>query len=142
MFFGVKSMRNTLILFLLSFSILSCAHATEDEKMLQLGSALTKLSLAVEDFIHFEDVPADMTDTDILSRATDHDPRLLTPFNDVKLRVKSDMKHAIILVCTKDETQALLEDAGCSAPLDAHLWESPSPLACEFTLSAAEACPK
>ena len=112
------------------------------EKMLELGSALTKLSTAVESTVRYKNPPAGISDEDLLVMASQQDPELLRPFDEYKLRVLSQDKHAIVLVCTKDGKKGLMEDAGCSGKLDRHLWEEELVMPCEFTLSIPPACPK
>ena len=134
-------LRRTIIL--MSFFILiGCAVTTADEteKMLTLGSAMTKLSAAVESTVRYKNPPADISDANLLVLATKHDPALLEPFSAYTVRVRQQELHAIILVCTKDGTRALLEDAGCTGKLDRHLWENQPAIPCEFTLIAREAC--
>lgn len=112
------------------------------EKMLELGSSLTKLSTAVESTVRYKNPSAGISDEDLLVLATRQDPGLLRPFDDYKVRVLSQDKHAIVLVCSKDGKNGLIEDVGCSGKLDRHLWEEEPGMPCEFTLSIQLACPK
>lgn len=111
-----------------------------NEEMYRLGSALTKLSASVESTVRYKDVPEGITDNELLVIATRHDPLLLQPFAEYKLRVNREDRHAIVLVCTPDGGRALLEDAGCSKELDAHHWQSQTSKTCEFTITAQRAC--
>jgi hypothetical protein len=107
--------------------------------MLQLGSALTKLSKAVEYTVRYTNPPEGLSDQELLTRATQEDPTLLEPFKGFTVRVLRQDRHAIVLVCTLDRQRALLEDAGCTAKLDKHSWEENQ--RCEFTLSVSTVCP-
>lgn len=131
----------TVTLAILSFNI-GCTHsiASDSEKMLKLAAALTKLSSAVESTVNSDNPPFGISDSDLLTLATKHDPRILEPFADYTVRVLSQDHHAILLVCTKDRKRGLLEDAGCSSKFDMHLWKEQPANECEFTLSPTVIC--
>lgn len=122
----------------------SCAHANGGGKnsMFVLASALTKLTRAVETTVQYEDPPDDMGEGDLLRLATKHDPALLERFRNYVVHVYRKNNHADLLVCTKDGTNGLLEDAGCTARMDVHLWTAKPLAACAFTLNIAELCDK
>ncbi len=132
----------TIFTIFVSVLLIGCSiySSSSDEDMYKLASALTKLSAAVESTVRYKDPPQNLSDDELLDLATRHDPRLLQPFTGYKLRVLSQEHHAIVLICTKDGTHALLEDAGCTGELDVHLWQSNPQLACEFTLTVAQTC--
>jgi hypothetical protein len=110
-----------------------------ESEMYPLASALTKLTAAVEATVF--DTPGGGTeDAELLAAATRDNPQLLAPFERYTVRAKRDAGHAIVLVCSIDGRLALLEDAGCSAKLDAHRWKAAAQKECAFTLSAATAC--
>ena len=113
---------------------------SNDEEMYRLASALTKLSAAAEATVRYENPPAGISEEELLRLATQHDPALLKPFESYFVRVLSRDRHAIVLVCTKDKGQGLLEDAGCSARLDVHLWQAQPPKSCNFTVKVEEVC--
>ena len=71
---------------------------------------------------------------------THHDPSLSVPFRDYVVRGKCEERHGVVLVCAKENNRALLEDTGCSARLDAHLWQADPSRACEFTVKVEQAC--
>ncbi|MCB5191449.1 hypothetical protein LG198_11990 [Methylobacillus arboreus] len=106
--------------------------------MLIEASALTKLSSAVEAYVRYDSDGTVTSDQQLLQTATAHDPDLLRPFQHRLIKVNTEDRHAILLVCTQDGLRGLLEDAGCSAPMDRHLWQESRP--CQFTLQAAEVC--
>ena len=114
--------------------------ADESNKMHTLASALTKLSTAVESSVRYKSPPEGMPDADLLAMATQHDPQLLRPFSPFRLKILRQQRHAIVLVCTQDGEKALLEDAGCTAKLDVHLWKITPPKLCAFTLRAEQVC--
>lgn len=128
-------------LYLLILFVLSGCHANgadTSEEMFVLGSALTKLSAAAESAVRYKAPPSSLTDRELLVFATRHNPSLLTPFEDYMLHVLREDRHAVVLVCTKDGQKALIEDAGCSAELDARHWESD--MACGFTVKPTVVC--
>ena len=131
-----------LLILLISFSLFGCPgkRAIDPEQMMVLGSALTKLSAATESAVRYKNPPEDLNDWDLIVFATQHDASLRAPFEDYAVRVKKENRHAILLVCSKDRQQALLEDSNCTAKLDKHLWEGEPVKPCEFTVSPLEVC--
>lgn len=111
----------------------------ESERMYQLASPLTKLSAAIESTCFYKNPPPSAADHTLLSLATAHDETLLEPFVDFKLRAECKQQHGFVLVCSRDGNRGLLEDAGCSGKLDAHLWKDYEK-GCEFTLSVQAIC--
>ncbi|MGY1488628.1 hypothetical protein ACW4YW_04370 [Methylobacillus pratensis] len=136
--FGRKPRLWLLAVLLMAASGCSSIRTSHEEAMLAEASSLTKLSAAVEATVRYEPGATDMDEQAILQHATAHDPELLNPFKHRLIRVKAEDRHAVLLVCTEDGHRGLLEDAGCNAPLDKHLWQADMP--CEFTLQAADAC--
>lgn len=120
----------------------SCAvnNNYESEKMHELASSLTKLSASVESTVRYKNPPAGISDGDLLTLSTKHDPKMLEPFQSYKVRVLSKDRHSIVLVCDKEGSRGLLEESACTKELDEHLWQSPRPLPCKFTLSINEVC--
>ncbi len=127
---------------ILPFVLGACVHwgISEDEQMLRLGSALTKLSAAVENSVRYKNPPPDLSDAELLALATQHDPALLDPFRDYAVRVLRQDRHAIVLVCTQDRQRGLLEDAGCTGKLDKQSWKENPPQPCEFGLAIPTVC--
>ena len=126
-----------------SLSISGCAdyHSNDEGKAIRpLASALTKLSSEVESVVRYEDPPANATDDDLLKLATKNDPGFLDTFSGYKLRVLSQERHAILLLCTEDRKRGLLEDLGCTSSLDRNLWKEDAVMPCEFTLSMELGC--
>lgn len=111
----------------------------EDEQAMQtLGSALTKLSSAVDVTVAYEDLPEGISDRELLIQATRHDPELLRRFDGYRLRVLHQDSYAVLLVCSETDDRALLEDVACTAPMDRHAWREKTP--CEFTLRDSRLC--
>ncbi len=114
-----------MFILLLILPLMSClsVHAGEEEKYYQLATALTKLSKAVEAEVVFENPSSQTTGEELLSKATAHDRSLLSPFSQYSLQAVRQGGHAVLLLCTSDGQQALLEDIGCSPVLDRHAWK-------------------
>jgi hypothetical protein len=124
---------------------LSCESDVEKQfdetEMYSLASLLTKLVTTVESTVRYKKPAPELSDEELLILATLHDPGLLEPFTDYyTLKVFQQSRHAIVLVCTKDGSQGLLEDVGCSAKMDKHLWQYQPLLPCEFTLTVEDIC--
>jgi hypothetical protein len=138
----MKTARFSLIIVIVILLLSSCAIAQVrlETKMNELGSALTKLSSAVESTVRYKEMGADLPDDKLLILSTKHDPGLLEPFQGYTLRVLRQNGHTAVLVCTEEGLTALLEDAGCTARMDQHRWrEQPVP-PCEFTLDLDKVC--
>ena len=113
-------------------------HELPDEKeQAQLAVRLLNLSAAAEGY--FSSLPTAPSDneTEMLRKVTEHDPRLLNQLDKHRLRIKYSQKHALLLLCTADGKQALLEDIGCTTRLDRQVREAAP---CEFTLKVEAAC--
>jgi hypothetical protein len=111
----------------------------DKEEMYIKASALTKLSAAVESTVRYKNPPSGLNDRQLLTLATGHDPALLDNFKGYRIRVLRQARHSVVLVCNTSGTRALLEDAGCTGPMDRHRWMG-KPEACEFTTNIAEVC--
>lgn len=136
-----KTVKDTSTYFIFIFLLTGCAivgHTDNSEEMYIKASALTKLSSAVEGTVRYESLPDTLSDQDLLKLSTEDDPSLLEPFNGYVLKVNREFNHAIVLVCNSDGTQGLLEDAGCTAAMDSHLWQKTA--SCAFTLQSDVAC--
>ena len=129
------------IVFLFFFGCAS-SNAFSEREMNELGAALIKLSSAVESGVRYKGIEETLSDKEILALSTTHDPSLLDPFLDYKLRVKVQNKHAAVLVCSENGSKALLEDAGCTARMELHRWKEQPLSPCEFSLDLNKVCDK
>ncbi len=124
------------------FVLNGCATVNKkdiSEEMYIKASALTKLTTTVEGTVRYTNPPNSLSDQELLERSTEDDPDILEPFNGYVLKVNREFQHAIILVCSMDGTKGLLEDAGCTAAFDNHLWQGNN--SCAFTLRSDLVCP-
>jgi hypothetical protein len=120
-------------------SCTSSQRGPDSEEMYVKASALTKLSAAVESTVRYKNPPPDLGDSELLELATRHDPVLLENFQGYKLRVLRQERHSVVLVCDATGTRALLEDAGCSGPMDRERWMGKAE-ACEFSIDTKQVC--
>jgi type II secretory pathway pseudopilin PulG len=115
---------------------LNRADKSQQEK--ELAARLINLSAAVDAYFSAADAVPAGSDEEILRRAAAHDPSLLpAAFKPYQLRVQRQDAYAVLLLCTEDGKQAVLEDAGCSARLDRRA-ELGAP--CQFTLKVSADC--
>ena len=117
-----------------------CSLLSAQPKRGTLAAKMMNLSAAVESyFSELPGPPRDMEDKDILELATEHDHDLLAgEFRCFQLKVEYQAGHAVLLLCSKDGSRALMEDVGCSAPLDRKAFDKDLP--CAFTLKVNAAC--
>ncbi len=111
----------------------------DSEEMYIKASELTKLSAAVESTVRYKNPPPDLSESELLVLATRHDPVLLENFNGYKVRALRQDRHSVVLVCDISATRALLEDAGCTGPMDRARWMG-KPEPCEFSLDTRNIC--
>ncbi len=111
----------------------------DHEEMYIKSSALTKLSAAVESTVRYKNPPPEFSETELLRLATQHDPVLLENFKGYKVRVRREARHSVVLVCDASGTRALLEDAGCTGPMDNQRWMGKSQ-PCEFSIDTRAVC--
>ena len=119
----------------------SSQRRVDSEEMYIKASALTKLSAAVESTVRYKNPPPELGEGELLTLATRHDPILLENFKGYKVRVLRNERHSVVLVCNAAGTHALLEDAGCSGPMDRNRWMG-KPEPCEFSLDTKTVCGK
>lgn len=111
----------------------------DNEEMYIKASALTKLSAAVESTVRYKNPPPELGESELLTLATRHDPVLLENFRDYKVRVLSRDRHSVVLICDASGTRALLEDAGCTGPMDRERWKAKQE-PCEFSIDTRMVC--
>jgi hypothetical protein len=134
----MQDMSATILFTCLLTGCAAVSHKDASEDMYIKASALTKLSSSVEGVVRYENPPANLTDDELLKLSVRDDPTQLEPFAGYVLKVNREFDHAIVLVCNSDGTQGLLEDVGCTAKLDKHLWQQN--VSCTFTLSSDIVC--
>ena len=130
----------TLLLCFVCACTAGCSLLSTQPKRGTLAAKMMNLSAAVESYFSgFPGPPPDMEDREILKLATEHDNDLLAgEFKHSQLKAAYQAGHAVLLLCTEDGGRALIEDVGCSAPLDRKAFDRSVP--CAFTLRVNEAC--
>lgn len=114
------------------------APVKQDDPAL-LARDLQKLSAAMESYMLYAHRPPGASEELLLAEGTRDNPRLLEAFSGYRLRLAREQPRALLMVCTKDGKQALMEDVGCTPKLDKRLWEQGN-APCEFTLEIKDAC--
>jgi hypothetical protein len=77
-----------------------------------------------------------------VAQAGNQEPGLPDNFKGYRLRIYSQDRHAIVLLCDECGKRGLLEDLGCTAALDRNLWKEDAAMPCEFSLSTVLGCGK
>lgn len=120
------------------FLLAACASAQSERDTNYLGSALSKLSAAVDATVRYDKPAEDVDEPTLLQLAIAQDPSLLQPFNGMTLRIRREGQASAVLICEAPQGKALLEDAGCTARMDSHRWRDET--ACQFTLDLSATC--
>lgn len=118
----------------------ACATQPDAHEMNYLASALTKVSAAVDATTRYRRPADGLSDAELLQFSTAHDPELMKPFDGLTVRVMRDGRDSAVLVCDAHSGKPLLEDAGCTAKLDQHRWNSGDVDRCDFTLDVKQVC--
>lgn len=117
----------------------SCAKGDDEEADFQpLAAAASDLGGAVHYFIKKNpELAKQLGDAERVQRAAAHDPNLLAPYKNYSVMASPS---GVILVCDKEKSRGLVEDAPCSDKVDRLTWrEKNAP--CMFTLDLAAVCP-
>lgn len=117
-----------------------CATQPSGREMNYLASALTKVSAAVDATARFRRSADGLDEALLLQTAIAHDPDLMKSFEGFTVRVLRIGRDSAVLVCEAGNGSPLLEDAGCTAKLDAHRWSQGGDRRCEFTLDVKQSC--
>lgn len=123
-------------------AVMGCASGPDVNEMNRVASSLTKLSAAVDAVVRYDDLPQDADDSTILSKVSASNPTLLDDFKGMQLKLIRSAEDSAVLVCDARGRTALLEDAGCTAKLDAHRWNSQPRSPCEPLLNLKQLCSK
>jgi nitrogen fixation-related uncharacterized protein len=114
------------------------ARFPDEKERAELSVKMNALGWAVDGYLSRQADTAAGSDMEILRQAAAHDPSLLAEnmFAPYLLKVRRQ-PHAVLLLCTKDGSRAVMEDAGCSARLDRQVRDNAP---CAFTLRVSEGC--
>jgi hypothetical protein len=86
-----------------------------------------------------DQLPASAKDDDIFKAAVERSGNIkqLEPFKDFRLKGRIQDGTGVILVCTKDEKEAIIEDVSCTTRPDTH---RPSGSPCIYLLDVKAVC--
>ncbi len=132
----------TLLALAMSLLLSACVNGAEgmpkEKERGQLGTAMVNLSQAADMYLSERSEPPKESDAELLRQATRHDPSLMSPaFSNYLLKLRFQQPYTVLLLCTKDGREAIMEDAGCSARLDRQVHDKQP---CEFTLQVSAGC--
>ncbi len=133
--------RFILFLLLLTFLVSGCAHCPplnpQHELFSRFDDYMIPLSKAVD--VVVDKLPPDTRDEVIFQEAIKRtgNPDILKPFNGYVLRARIDNGLGVILLCSPDGKEGIIEDATCTTRPDT-LRPSGSP--CEYLLDLKRAC--
>lgn len=82
--------------------------------------------------------PGSISEDKLLELTCKNDPSLCSHFEENKIKVKIIKDEVILLLCSSDSSEALLEDVSCTAKLDLWRYEKKSP--CSFTIDSLSLC--
>jgi hypothetical protein len=130
----------TATLVAVAIGVVACASRVNEREMNYLGSALTKVSAAVDAKVRYEPSLEKASSEDLLKSVAKDDPQLMRNFDGRVLRVLVTGEDSAVLLCESGPGRALLEDVGCTAKLDIHRWTMSGTQKCEFTLNPKQTC--
>jgi len=113
---------------------LLCSCATTQSRMSALSSTTGAVTSRVERLCIRNLVPATETNESIFLRATQDTPYERADFEDYAFHAKCVSNHAVILICSKDDTKALIEDTSCVIGPDKRHYQTSPPVPCDFTI--------
>jgi hypothetical protein len=132
--------RYTLLFISITLMISFCAASPNkafDEDMRLLEPAVAKLTAAIQRTLSDKNFDANITDEELLRLSTKEDESLINPFYDhYSIKISREKKHAIVMICTKDEKYVWFEDLGCTDEVDMEYWTFKRAYPCDFQLSA------
>jgi len=115
-----------------------CSTPVKQEDPALLARSLQKLSATMDTYLLYEQRPPGASQELMLSEGTRDAPGLLREFDGYRLVLAREQPRALLLVCTQDGKQVLMEDAGCTPKIDRRVETGNAP--CEFTLALKDVC--
>lgn len=134
-----RMIRTTSFVALALVVVAACATASGEADMQQMASAATKVARQLDAYVFGHPDAAALTSGDLAAEMRRQDAELMATLDDYQVRFRVVGENSSMLVCAKDGSRALLEDAGCSAISDLHQWDGP-PAPCEFSLDLSVVC--
>ncbi len=105
--------------------------------IMELDNYLIPLAKAVD--VVIDKLPPGAKDQEIFLAAVEHsgDPGLLKPFDGYVLKARIEDGSGVILVCSKDGKEGIIEDVTCTTRPDTH---RPSGSPCTYLLDVKRVC--
>jgi hypothetical protein len=123
-----------LVILLVGCTYTGTVRAVDQEEMSKLESNVILLTIKVDDLYRTNKIPTGADDKTILGLATEKDQNVRDALKEYAARFKVESGHAVVLICTKDQKQALVEMSACSIGPDSKPWKSNGCVPCQFTL--------
>ncbi|MGL1933126.1 MAG: hypothetical protein OCC45_15435 [Desulfotalea sp.] len=124
----MKSLNNiSIALTILLLSLSGCAKT-----IAELSPPASRLTAAIQGVCERPTVygfTENGTSQDLLDLATEDDPSLLTPFNDMTVKSQCIENNGTLMICDTEGKFKIIEDLGCTSYLD-HKYENDEP--CKF----------
>ena len=137
----IRKQRSVVFSVVLVILLVGCAgtgpvRAIDPEEMIKLESNVIFLTAKVDDLYRTSRIPEGVDDETILSLATEKDQNVRNALKEYAAKFKVESGHAVVLICTGDGRQALVEMSACSIGPDNKPWKSNTLVPCQFTLDA------
>lgn len=97
------------------------APGADPDEMYALASSVMDVSSAVQTYARYGGAPEGLQGPDLVARATAHNPAKLEGLKGYYVTAR-------------------LEDAACTMPLDAHVWQDRGDAPCDFVLDLEAVC--
>ena len=134
-----KMMRTLGFAVFLFVGVTACATAYDEAEMQQMASAVTKVARQLDAYIFAYPESAELPSEKLVDVIKSRDAQLMAALDQYRVRFRAVGENSSVLICSKDGSRALLEDAGCSATSDLHEWDGAA-LPCEFSLDLEKVC--
>ena len=133
----LKKIMITVFVTFVIFTSTGCAAKTYDAETLhQKGANLTKLTRKVKVAIRKQ-----VADDKLYIYINEKYPDDMVEFSDYSISIKNYNGTAVVLMCNKERTKALLEDLSCTGSLEGgYIFQRD--LICDFHLNIEEECKK
>lgn len=132
-----KRIYQLILIFTWMFVIEGCV-TTSTQRTESLISSLPKLTSAVEGLVRYSDDDNKVPDNNLLAEIYRIKPEIQRTFKGYLIKIRHDSKYVVIMVCSKDNKYALLEDASWTQGID-HEWFRMKPLKpAVFTMDPAQ----
>ncbi|MEI6154618.1 MAG: hypothetical protein WCQ90_11080 [Deltaproteobacteria bacterium] len=129
------------ILFFITSFMSGCAHCPpvdpQHKLFMQFDDPIISLAKAVD--VVVDKLPSDAKDETIFQEAVkrSNNPNLLKPFEGYILRARIQGAVGIILLCTPDGKEGIIEDVSCTTRPDSF---RPTGSPCDYFLDAGRVC--